>query len=172
MDALSWLNELPEPEARAEFFRCCGSPMWAQMMAGSRPFQDEEHLYGVAQEMWEDLSDNDRREAFSQHPRIGDRDALRKKFATTAAWATGEQAKVAEASDAVLDALAKGNKDYEEKFGYIFIVCATGKSAEEMLEILNKRLSNDPLTELHEAAAEQAAITKLRLEKLLKSHER
>ena len=105
-------------------------------------------------------------EAFAAHPRIGDLDALRKKFASTANWCAGEQAGVAAADEAVLTALADGNRAYEARFGYIFIVCATGKSAAEMLAILTARLANDPEVELKVATAEQAKITRLRLEKL------
>jgi 2-oxo-4-hydroxy-4-carboxy-5-ureidoimidazoline decarboxylase len=105
-------------------------------------------------------------EAFEQHPKIGDINSLKKQYANTVAWASNEQAGVDAASDEVLQALAKGNDDYERKFGYIFIVCATGKSAGEMLELLQSRLTNDPESEIKIGAEEQNKITKLRLEKL------
>ncbi len=112
-------------------------------------------------------TDADWLEAFAAHPRIGDVDALRAKFAATAAWASGEQAGVAGASESTLRALAEGNRDYEAKFGHIFIVCATGKTADEMLGLLRERLANEPDAELAVAAAEQAKITAIRLRKLL-----
>ncbi len=105
-------------------------------------------------------------EAFAAHPKIGDRDALRAKFAATAAWSAIEQAGVDGAPEEVLDALADANDRYHERFGYIFIVCATGKTAEEMLALIRERLSNDPEVELRTAAAEQAKIARIRLEKL------
>lgn len=105
-------------------------------------------------------------EALAAHPRIGDLHSLREKFASTADWASGEQAGVAGAGDDLIRALADGNRDYEAKFGYIFIVCATGKTAAEMLAILRERLLNGPGAELRIAAAEQAEIMRLRLEKL------
>ncbi len=106
-------------------------------------------------------------EAFAHHPRIGGKDALRAKFAATQSWAQGEQAGAAAAGEAVLDALAAGNAAYEAKFGHIFIVCATGKSAAEMLDLLKSRLPNDAPAEKRLAAVEQHKITKIRLEKLL-----
>ena len=106
-------------------------------------------------------------EAFSHHPKIGANiETLRAKFQQTAGWSASEQASVSQASDAVLQALAQGNIDYEAKFGYIFIVCATGKSAAEMLNLLQARLVNTPADEIKLAAAEQAKITRIRLEKL------
>ncbi|NUO80414.1 2-oxo-4-hydroxy-4-carboxy-5-ureidoimidazoline decarboxylase [candidate division KSB1 bacterium] len=136
-------------------------------MAQRFPFQTKEELCAAAEEAWFKLLPNDWLEAFAHHPKIGDVDSLRAKFASTRQWAEGEQAGVHEASEAVLLALAEGNAQYENKFGYIFIVCATGKSAAEMLAILQARLLNDHATELQIAAVEQSKITKIRLEKLL-----
>jgi OHCU decarboxylase len=161
-----WLNALSEAEARAELLRCCGSKRWAERMATLRPFASEADLFAAADAVWQALDRADRLEAFTAHPRIGDLDALRAKFATTAAWAAGEQAGVAGARDDTLRRMAEGNRDYEARFGYIFIVCATGKTADEMLGLLLGRLGNDPETELAVAAREQAAITRLRLRKL------
>jgi len=135
-------------------------------MTSRRPFTGDIQLYAVADEVWAGLERKDWLEAFAAHPRIGDVDSLRKKFATTSAWCESEQSGTASAAEEVLRRLAEGNRDYEAKFGYIFIVCATGKTAEEMLAILRSRLPNDPETELGLAAAEQAKITRLRLEKL------
>ncbi len=167
MDALSRLNRLDTEEAREELRRCCGASRWVDAMAARRPFADPAALYAAADEVWAGLGPLDWSEAFAHHPRIGDKEALRARFAGTRPWAAGEQAGVDAASEEVLDALAQGNRDYEARFGQIFIVCATGKGAEEMLGLLRMRLRNDPETERRVAAGEQAKITRLRLEKLL-----
>jgi 2-oxo-4-hydroxy-4-carboxy-5-ureidoimidazoline decarboxylase len=127
------------------------------------PFGSDQQLLSVAREEWFALTPDDWREAFRHHPKIGDRASLRARFPNTAELSETEQRGVAGASDATLDALAAGNREYEEKFGYIFIVCATGKSADEMLALLQERLHHDPQTELPIAASEQAQITELRL---------
>jgi 2-oxo-4-hydroxy-4-carboxy-5-ureidoimidazoline decarboxylase len=121
---------------------------------------------GAARDVWSALSREDWLEAFAHHPRIGDVDALRQRFPATHDLSTREQSGMSGAPEAVLAALADANRAYEEKFGYIFIVCATGKSADEMLALLEARLPNDEATELRIAAAEQAKITELRLERL------
>jgi 2-oxo-4-hydroxy-4-carboxy-5-ureidoimidazoline decarboxylase len=164
-DGLSVLNALPADEARAALLRCCGSRRWADALTARRPFASAEELFAAAEEVWNGLGRDDWLEAFAAHPRIGDVETLRKKFATTAAWCAGEQAGVAGAAEETLQALAEGNRRYEDRFGHIFIVCATGKSAAEMLALLRERLGNDPAEELRVAAAEQAKITRLRLEK-------
>ncbi|MFI5350051.1 MAG: 2-oxo-4-hydroxy-4-carboxy-5-ureidoimidazoline decarboxylase [Elusimicrobiota bacterium] len=164
---LDELNVLPLVSAKEALARCCGSARWAEKTLSRRPFADKAAALAAADEAWEEMGEKDWLEAFAHHPRIGGKDALRAKFAATKAWAQGEQAAVAAADERTLDALAKGNADYEAKFGFIFIVCATGKSAAEMLALLNNRLPNDRATELAIAAAEQAKITKIRLEKLL-----
>ena len=161
------LNRLDAAAASTELSRCCGCSRWVQAMVRARPFRDLASVYVAANAAWAGASEKDWLEAFSHHPRIGGKDALRAKFAATASWAQGEQASVAAADDAVLDALARGNADYEAKFGFIFIVCATGKSAREMLDLLRARLPNARDRELRLAADEQAKITRLRLEKLL-----
>ena len=166
MADLSTLNALPLLEARAAFLRCCGSIRWVETMLSYRPFESVDQLYSLAEAEWDVLDRDDWLEAFAAHPRIGDIATLRKKFASTATWSEGEQAGVQNADESVLQALAEGNREYEARFGHIFIVCATGKSATEMLGILRSRLTNDPDTELRVAAAEQAKITRLRLEKL------
>jgi 2-oxo-4-hydroxy-4-carboxy-5-ureidoimidazoline decarboxylase len=160
------LNNMPVDAARAALLRCCGSRRWAEAMTIRRPFASGDELLQAADAIWAGLDRADWLEAFAAHPRIGDLDSLRKKFATTADWASGEQAGVAGAGEDVIRAFADGNREYEAKFGHIFIVCATGKTAAEMLAILRERLPNDPDTELSIAAAEQAKITRLRLEKL------
>jgi 2-oxo-4-hydroxy-4-carboxy-5-ureidoimidazoline decarboxylase len=163
MAASPWLDRAPANEARAFFTTCCGSTRWVERMLLRRPFGSDEQLFAIARAEWFALTPDDWREAFQHHPKIGDRQALRVRFPTTAALSEAEQGGVAGASDATLDALADGNREYEKKFGYIFIVCATGKSADEMLALLQARLANDPRDELLIAAGEQAKITELRL---------
>jgi 2-oxo-4-hydroxy-4-carboxy-5-ureidoimidazoline decarboxylase len=166
MSPLDIINESPEADARAALLRCCGSRRWAEVMLSRRPFAAAAELYAAADEFWAGLGRADWLEAFAAHPRIGDLDSLRRKFAATATWSAGEQAGVAGAADEVLRELAEGNRRYEERFGHIFIICATGKTAPELLQALRERLQNMPDEELAIAAAEQAKITRLRLEKL------
>ena len=161
------LNTLPRQQLIQELTKCCGSPAWVNKMLPFFPADDLVELLEDAEEQWFKCSEEDWKQAFAQHPKIGDIDSLKKKFASTAQWASGEQSGVNAASQNTIEALAEANKKYEDKFGYIFIVCATGKSAEEMLEILQSRLHNDPKEEIEIAADEQNKITKLRLEKLL-----
>ncbi len=162
------LNHFPKP-ARAEALRtCCGSSAWVASMLAIFPVADAATLLREATTRWNQLREADWREAFTHHPKIGsDVEALRARFASTSTWAEGEQAAVKQASQATLEALATGNEDYERRFGYIFIVCATGKTAAEMLALLQTRLPNPPETEILIAAGEQDKITRLRLEKLL-----
>jgi 2-oxo-4-hydroxy-4-carboxy-5-ureidoimidazoline decarboxylase len=164
---LDELNAMSDDAARAELLRCCGSTRWAEKMLARRPFADKAAALAAADAAWAETTEKDWLEAFAHHPRIGGKDALRAKFAATKAWAQGEQAAVAAADDATLDALEKGNASYEARFGFIFIVCATGKSAAEMLALLSARLPNDRAPEMKIAAGEQHKITKIRLEKLL-----
>ena len=160
------LNALPPGSARATLLRCCGSRSLGGRHDRAPPFVSVDKVYHIADDIWASLDRADWLEAFAAHPRIGDLGSLRRKFASTAEWASGEQAGVAGAGDDIIMSLAEGNRDYEAKFGYIFIVCATGKTAAEMLALLRSRLGNDPVEELRIAAAEQAKITRLRLEKL------
>lgn len=161
------LNQLPNSELKAALSACCGSTAWVTEMAKIFPVESKESLFEQAEVIWFGLTESDWREAFLHHPKIGDIDSLRQKFASTAVWAEGEQAGVSSASLSVLEMLAEGNQLYEEKFGYIFIVCATGKSADEMLELLETRLLNSPDEEIQIAMQEQNKITQIRLEKLL-----
>ena len=164
---LTDLNTLA-PAARAEALAtCCGATAWAATLNEQFPFASAAALYEAAERVWRNLSEADWREAFTHHPKIGDVNALREKFASTTTWAAGEQGAVRQASDDTLAALAAGNTAYEQRFGYIFIVCATGKSAAEMLALLQARLPNAPSHEIHVAMGEQAKITRLRLQKLL-----
>jgi 2-oxo-4-hydroxy-4-carboxy-5-ureidoimidazoline decarboxylase len=164
---LAELNALPDQEAAAALLTCCGSPRWALQMAARRPFGSMDELLSVADEVWWALDAADWNDAFAAHPRIGERKAAPAQSAQAAAWSAREQSGAASAGQDVAAALAEGNRAYEQRFGRMYIVCATGKTAEEMLAILRARLSNDAETELRVAAAEQAKITRLRLEKLL-----
>lgn len=132
-------------------------------MLARRPFPGRDALVAAAREEWFALTPGDWREAFLQHPAIGDREALGARFPNTAHLSEREQDAVAAAPDATLDALAEGNRAYAQKFGYTFIVCATGKSAEEILALLRMRLLNGHSLEIRIAAEEQARITELRL---------
>jgi 2-oxo-4-hydroxy-4-carboxy-5-ureidoimidazoline decarboxylase len=161
------LNLLPKEQLKAELFKCCGSNAWVEKMLPFFPADDMVEILEDAEEQWWLCTEQDWLEAFTHHPKIGDVESLKQKFASTAAWASGEQMGATTASQDILEALAKGNDDYENKFGYIFIVCATGKSAEEMLELLQERLPNEASEEIKIAADEQNKITKLRIEKLL-----
>lgn len=167
MSAIETFNQLELADARARLTQCCGAERWVARMLEQRPFASEAQLRQMADEIWWALGPQDWRAAFSHHPKIGDMASLRTKFASTQTWAAGEQASVREASEAILSGLAQGNIAYEQKFGYIFIVCATGKSAQEMLALLEQRLPHEPEIELPIAAEEQRKITQIRLGKLL-----
>lgn len=161
------LNRLSEADATAAFEQCCGAAQWVERMVYARPFEELSEILETNDNIWEECDVDDYEEAFTHHPRIGDVESLAKKYANTKAWASGEQKGVEGADQAVIEKLAAGNTAYEEKFGHIFIVCATGKSAAEMLAILESRMKNDPKDEILIAAAEQNKITRLRLKKLL-----
>ncbi|MFK8101070.1 MAG: 2-oxo-4-hydroxy-4-carboxy-5-ureidoimidazoline decarboxylase [Saprospiraceae bacterium] len=167
---LADFNQLPEEDANQALYNCCGSTVWVDAMMDHFPFDRVATIHEQASYYWFDAcTEKDWIEAFHQHPKIGNVKALQKKFAATASWASGEQAGVKTATPETLEALAAGNLAYEKKFGYLFIVCATGKSAEEMLQILQARLPNDEREELVVAMNEQHKITTIRLHKLLPS---
>src|SRR6185503_1116256 len=130
------LNRLSTAAAHEALERCCGAARWIEAMLAARPFADRAALIAAAERAFAPLVRADWLEAFAHHPKIGDVSALRARFASTAAWAASEQGGAATAAGATLESLAEGNRAYEERFGYIFIVCATGKSAEEMLGLL------------------------------------
>jgi 2-oxo-4-hydroxy-4-carboxy-5-ureidoimidazoline decarboxylase len=157
---LDELNSAPHAEAARALERCCGSARWVAAMVARRPFPSADGVYRAAEEVWWSLEGADWLEAFAHHPRIGER---------ATGWAGGEQAGVADASAATMQVLARRNREYERKFTHVFLVCATGRSAAEMLADLEKRIANPPADELRIAAGEQAKITRLRLEKLLSS---
>lgn len=165
---LERLNSLSADEAEVEFRKCCGSTGWARHLANSRPFATLAELITKADDVWWLLKPNDWLEAFRCHPKIGERKAAAETSLEVQEWSEQEQAGVGNAARATTQALTELNQEYEQKFGYIYIVCATGKSSEEMLSILRERLKNDPDTELRTAAGEQAKITQLRLKKLIR----
>jgi 2-oxo-4-hydroxy-4-carboxy-5-ureidoimidazoline decarboxylase len=156
---LDVLNRLTTSQAEVQLLQCCGSKRWAATMAAERPFRGQEVLLAAAERIWWSLDAADWLEAFAAHPRIGDR--------PTSAWSAQEQAAAAAPDEDVRRRLAEGNRAYERRFGYTFIVCATGRAAVDLLSVLERRLSSEAADELQVAAAEQRKITALRLEKLL-----
>ena len=169
MHDLSWLNSLPLTEAVKELLQCCGSTRWAKQIAEARPYSTPEALFASANEIWWSLDRNDWLEAFRSHPKIGEKKAAEPVSTQAHQWSGQEQSGVATASEETVDSLATLNRAYEEKFGFIFIICATGKTSGEMLSALRERLEHDAVNELPIAAAEQSKITVLRLKKLLTS---
>lgn len=166
-EVLARWNQLSPSDAEKEILSCCGSSKWAREMAEHRPLPDESSAIAASEEICLRLETQDWMEAFSKHPRIGERKAPAIASALSASWSAQEQGGAAAAADEVQAALAEGNRQYERKFERVFIVCATGKSASEMLQILRRRLQNDYATELSESAEEQRKITNLRLKKWL-----
>jgi OHCU decarboxylase len=162
---LAEFNSLPLARAEAALLDCCGSVRWAKSVAAQRPYTDVTALYHTADAVWRNLGRADWLEAFGSHPQIGEKAACGSEVSRQ--WSEGEQAGAHSGVENSIERLADGNRAYREKFGYNFIVCATGKSAEEMLAILGERLHNDPGRELHIAAEQQRLITRLRLGKLL-----
>ena len=164
---LDWLNALSSEAARAELLKCCGSTRWAETLTQCRPFDTLDQLLAQAEEVWWALDQSDWLEAFRSHPRIGERKAEAPLAIQSQQWSAQEQRGVSGAGQGAIETLARLNHAYEEKFGFIFIVCATGKSTDEILALLKTRIENEPAVELRIAAGEQAKITGLRLRKLL-----
>ena len=168
-ERLAWLNSLNADEAAKELLQCCGSKRWAVEMANARPYPNEKTLLARADDVWRSLDRNDWLEAFRSHPKIGEKKAADKVSAQSQQWSGQEQSGVTNATQNTVESLAALNEDYEQKFGFIFIICATGKTSDEMLSALRERLQHDREAELPIAAAEQGKITELRLKKLLTS---
>jgi 2-oxo-4-hydroxy-4-carboxy-5-ureidoimidazoline decarboxylase len=166
-EVLARWNQLPPADAAREILPCCGSEAWARELASRRPLNDETSLLAASDDVWKSLETKDWMEAFARHPRIGERQAPASASARAATWSVQEQQKVSAAEENVQTALAEGNREYERRFGRIFLVCATGRSADEILAILQRRLQNSDAAELQEAAEEQRKITNLRLKKWL-----
>jgi len=164
---LESLNSLTISDANEQFETCCGAANWVEKMNQNRPFQNKDDLYQKAESIWYSLSSKDWLEAFTHHPKIGNIDSLRKKFHNTKSISEDEQSGINDAAESTLKDLAESNQLYQDKFGFIFIICATGKSAGEMLALIKTRLNNNANAEMLNAAKEQNKITQLRLEKLL-----
>jgi 2-oxo-4-hydroxy-4-carboxy-5-ureidoimidazoline decarboxylase len=169
VSALATLNALDAAGAAARLLDCCGSRRWAETMTAARPFADPAALHAAAASAFDGLAPADWLEAFAAHPRIGSAASTGHQSAVAERWSGGEQAGTRDATDDDRRALARGNAAYFDRFGYSFIVCATGRSAAEMRVMLERRLGNDPESELAAAAAEQRRITALRLDKMLAS---
>ena len=165
--SLHFINDANTEEAQLLFLQCCTSRRWIEKMVKSRPYATVADVLRQGDVHWQGLGEEDYLEAFEGHPKIGDVNSLKKKYANTKKLAAGEQSGVNTASDAVIDTLAEGNRQYQEKFGFIFIVCATGKSAQEMSDLLQARLHNKRHSELGIAAKEQRKIFQIRLNQLL-----
>ncbi|MEZ7853023.1 MAG: 2-oxo-4-hydroxy-4-carboxy-5-ureidoimidazoline decarboxylase [SAR324 cluster bacterium] len=163
---LAELNQGDSEQARIELLKCCGSRKWVNNILAARPFSSVDQLHAQAKDIWLELDKDDYLDAFAAHPKIGE-SKVPEKAKNTESWTREEQAGMLNADDPVKLELEKQNYKYEKKFGYIFIVCATGKSAEEMLDMLQQRLENIPLIELNIAACEQNKITILRLNNML-----
>jgi 2-oxo-4-hydroxy-4-carboxy-5-ureidoimidazoline decarboxylase len=165
-------NKADESEALRAMIACCGAERWAEAMVALRPIENVMELSLAADRVWSTMEEADWMEAFGCHPRIGERGGIGERKAAHAsakslAWSGQEQSSAEDAEDAAVAELAEGNALYEQRFGFTYIVCATGRSAEEMLKILNRRLANERATELREAAEQQRQITQIRLGKWL-----
>lgn len=164
---IEWLNKLPPKELEEQFLKCCGSTNWAGRMADERPFASLDELLSSAERIWWSLDAHDWLDAFRSHPKIGEKKALSQVSTEAQKWSEQEQARASDALPETKFALAQLNEEYQQRFGFIYIICAAGKSSEEILAILEGRMDNAPDDELRVAAAEQAKITQLRLKKLL-----
>ena len=164
MSALARWNLLSAPEAEAELLACCGSHRWAQTLVAQRPFAIPEALTQAAEALWLSLAEADWLEAFACHPRIGERKAAATAYLALSAY---EQSSAQETLEPVAEALLLGNRAYEEKFGFLYIVFASGRTAPELLAVLESRLGNSRNEELQEAARQQMCITAQRMQKWL-----
>jgi 2-oxo-4-hydroxy-4-carboxy-5-ureidoimidazoline decarboxylase len=163
---VKWLNELDAAAAAEQFRKCCAAESWVAQMVAARPFADHAALRATAEKTFDTLQRDDWLAAFNSHPRIGDLSSLRMKLSGNKQWSAGEQSGINAADEDTIQRLADGNRFYDARFGYPFIICATGKSAAEMCAALYERLAHDSDAELPIAAAEQRQITRLRLDKL------
>jgi OHCU decarboxylase len=158
---LDWFNGLPGDEAERNLLACCGSRSWAMAVAAQRPYGDVPALMDAADEVWADLSTSDWLEAFAAHPRVGESGGHSPDSSRV------EQSRVMGAGDETLAALAEENRQYEARFGHVFLISAAGRTADDVLAVLRQRMNNDPATEVKVAAREQSKITRLRLERML-----
>jgi allantoicase len=162
-------NHLSAKDSKRALLDCCGSAKWVERMRKLMPFRSDEEMFAAAESIWSELSRKDWLEAFRHHPRIGAKKAQVKQSPTAQKWSAGEQTAAQQSSAKTAAALTTANKTYAKKFGFVFLICATGKTSEEILRSLEERTGHDPETELRIAAAEQNKITRIRLEKLFKS---
>ena len=161
------LDTLPAAEAAFKLAACCGSKTWIARMVAKRPYGSRDGLFAAAEDVARTLQHGDWLDAFAHHPRIGEKNAAAHVSADAASWASNEQSAASTADRDVQTDLAAANAEYEKRFGFIFIVSANGRSAEQILSALRERLSNDSHAEIFVAAREQQKITRLRLEKLV-----
>jgi OHCU decarboxylase len=168
---LALLNALPSNEAEYEFLKCCGSREWASQITAARPFKSVDDLIVKADQVWWSLEPNDWLEAFHSHPKIGEKKPAAETGAEAQKWSEDEQSGTRNSGAETMATLAELNREYEQRFGFIFIVYASGKSTEEMLASLRGRLNHGLDEELNLAAAEQAKIAQLRLRKLIDNAE-
>ncbi|MEP6729850.1 MAG: 2-oxo-4-hydroxy-4-carboxy-5-ureidoimidazoline decarboxylase [bacterium] len=164
---LAQLDTMPDAESAFTLAACCGSSTWVAAMVARRPFGSRETLLAVAEEVGLALQPSDWLDAFAHHPRIGERQPASLVSATAANWSQGEQSASSMSSEDARAALREANAEYEQRFGFIFIICANGRSANEILAALRDRLTNEPDAEMFIAAREQRQITRQRLEKLI-----
>ena len=165
---LSAWNAADPDAATAALLSCCAAERWAIALVSQRPFHNEEMLISSANGVWATMDADDWMQAFRAHPRIGER-KVEHATAQSKQWSGQEQSAVDQAQAEILAELAAGNRLYEDRFGFTYIVCATGKSAEEMLHILRRRLNSDRDAELREAAEQQRQIMQIRLRKWLQT---
>jgi 2-oxo-4-hydroxy-4-carboxy-5-ureidoimidazoline decarboxylase len=168
-NVLARWNSLDAAAAAGEILPCCGSYAWATKLAGKRPFEDELSLIAASFEVWFALPEKDVQEAFDSHPRIGQKHAQSSATIKSLQWSAQEQHATISEDDSVMLEVAEANRRYEQKYGRIFIVCATGKTSAEILNILETRMQNDAATELREAVEQQRQIMQLRLRRWLES---
>jgi len=168
-EGLAGYNRLPRRTAIKSLLDCCGCKKWAEQLTALRPFATRSQLFEASDKIWNALSHDQWVEAFRHHPPIGGKQSAAKQSATASRWSSAEQSNAQVAAPALLTSLAEGNRAYAAKFGYVFLICATGKASEEILKAMQQRMSNNPETEIRVAAEEQRTITRLRLEKLLDS---
>jgi OHCU decarboxylase len=169
LTGIARLNQMSRKQAAAVLFDCCGSKNWVELVLAHRPFADNSALLDSAEEAFETLGRKDWLTIFRSHPAIGVKKAAAKQTATAREWSAGEQAVAQKAAPETLAVLGAANEAYEATFGHVFLICATGKSSEQILTSLQQRLGHDAETEMRIAGEEQRKITRLRLEKHLAS---
>jgi 2-oxo-4-hydroxy-4-carboxy-5-ureidoimidazoline decarboxylase len=166
-DQLTWFNQLPAKAARQTLLECCSAPGWAEHMAAGRPYSSAEEAIKQSGAIVAELSAVDLAEALAGHPRIGERPDTRRDGPRAAAWSAREQSGVDAGDTQTRRALAEGNLEYEQRFGHIYLVCASGRTGKELLALLRGRLQNDPEDEWQVVRTELQKINVLRLRQLL-----